>query len=371
MARPAVVVAVVLGLAACSASGGADDGAQKRSGVASNGPDEQVVERAGTATTENEHDTTSTTAAAPPATEVAPPDLGAAATDPPDTTTPATNPPAQAAPAEVDPTTPFEEDFFDPSMKDFLSVFDTEVHHRNLVLDYPAGHDFDGSWQGDHDMSCGPPDTQRTVSASEDGTDPEAFWTCAPAGPESGHVMTSMGNVDGYSIVAFSPARRFADASQVCWKVNLTDFGARSWTEVLILPEEAFQANGGSMAYVDPDFETVAGPPAAFAFPDGAVAFDFFSHAIQIWTGREPGVWDQFETFTTDDHAYRYEHCLVDNGDGTITATQERDGGDRVVTVPGSFPDDARVLFKSHAYTPGKDGTAPSATWHWDDIRIG
>ena len=58
-------------------------------------------------------------------------------------------------------------------------------------------------WQGDHSMGCEGPTTQRTVH-SDGAHDDEMFWWCAPKGPESGHIMTSM-YTEGYAQVAVRP----------------------------------------------------------------------------------------------------------------------------------------------------------------------
>ena len=53
------------------------------------------------------------------------------------------------------------------------------------------------------------------------------FWHCAPAGADSGHVMTAMGDIDGYTILSFARMSSSRDFSRVCWDVNLTDLGGR------------------------------------------------------------------------------------------------------------------------------------------------
>ena len=65
--------------------------------------------------------------------------------------------------------------------------------------------------------------------------------------------MTSL-NTLGYGIASFSPRQVFEDVSRVCWTQNLTDLGGRKWTQMLVVPEETFQANGLRMDYVSPGF---------------------------------------------------------------------------------------------------------------------
>src|SRR5690606_12263876 len=76
-----------------------------------------------------------------------------------------------------------------------------------------------GSWSGDHDMACGAPDTQRdltstftpnhsTQQVSADFNLEQLQYACR------NHGMTTMGDVDGYSIVWFSPGEQFSRSEQ-------------------------------------------------------------------------------------------------------------------------------------------------------------
>ncbi|HSJ61229.1 MAG TPA: hypothetical protein VK895_08355, partial [Jiangellaceae bacterium] len=74
------------------------------------------------------------------------------------------------------------------------------------------------------------------------------------------------------------------------------------------------------------------------------------------------------------DKATRFQNCMTDNGNGTITATQDRSTGRLTATVPGSFPDGTvTVMFHDHDYTPNKSEfpfQRPAYTFHWDNILI-
>lgn len=249
-----------------------------------------------------------------------------------------------------------------------LGQLQRQVHHRNIAVGYRAGHNFRGRWSGDHNMSCQGPTTQRVVHASGDGRDPEAFWTCAPQGAASGHLMTSMGDIDGYSIVAFAPNRSFSNFKRVCWDVNLTDLGARKWTEVLIVPEAAYRKNRKSLAYNSPDFHAVDG--SSHPYPKGSIGFQFVQRVIDLWDGTTERRFDSSNPFTTNDKAKRYKHCLVDNKNGTITVSQERNRTTRRITFRGKFPAKGRVIFSDHNYTPTKDGVPQGFTWHWDSLLV-
>ena len=75
------------------------------------------------------------------------------------------------------------------------------------------------------------------------------------------------------------------------------------------------------------------------------------------------------------DKATRFQNCMTDNGNGTITATQDRSTGRLTATVPGSFPNGTvTVIFQDHDYTPDKSeitrSSAPPTPCHWDNILI-
>ena len=110
------------------------------------------------------------------------------------------------------------------------------VFHRNVdVHDYTGNSG--GTWQGDHPVGCsipGDPYTTRTLQWNPNESMAQrvatVFYNC------NDHMMTSMGDVDGYSVVWFSPNRTFTNIRRVCWDVNLTNLGDRQWWEVAIVP---------------------------------------------------------------------------------------------------------------------------------------
>ena len=83
---------------------------------------------------------------------------------------------------------------------------------------------------------------------------------------------------------------------------------------------------------------------------------------------------------TTSDKAARYQHCVIDNGNGTLTTTIAQPNGRKVLRiVAGSIPSGGiRVEFADDSYDPDKhfdaSGVAPNSsdlyTWHWDNILI-
>ena len=58
---------------------------------------------------------------------------------------------------------------------------------------------------------------------------------------------------------------------------------------------------------------------------------------------------------------------ITDNGNGTITVDY---AGVWTETFSGSFPDEFRVVFKDHNYTPDKDGRPIGHAYHWDNIIV-
>jgi hypothetical protein len=292
---------------------------------------------------------------------------------------------------------------------DFYDRFQLDVHFRDVVSGSGENVGWDRALSGDHDMGCAGPTTQRQFhprqahdmpgdNSGDDHRNSELYWWCAPAGPDSGHVMTGMGDVDGYTILAFSPHQRFDGAKKVCWDVNPTNISERKWYGVAIISEAHYQATGGRLDYVgdpgvdefalnpgdgefmflfqDQNFRSFWNPPGYIASRDGTDINDFTRQPIGY---RAAGVRDEAAEFNVyGDKATRNKHCLTENAGGTITIEQYRGpnvagagaDGFRRQTVTGSFPDQARVIFLDDSYTPGKDETVSGLTWHWDSISI-
>ncbi len=175
------------------------------------------------------------------------------------------------------------------------------------------------------------------------------------------HMMTSMGDVDGYSLVWFSPNQTFTNVRRVCWDVNLTNLGNRQWWEVAIVPvgERELFADVGAADLPE------QGP--------GTMVVKF--NSINASNKLALDDTDSGETYDAGpDKATRYQHCLVDNGDDTVSVTQQRSTGTVTLTGSGSLPDGpVTVVFKDHRYTPDKSERSfdrPAYTWHWDNIIV-
>jgi autotransporter family porin len=318
--------------------------------------------------------TTTPTTTAPPTTA---PATTAPATTAPATTAPATTAPATTAPPPSDAA--FAETFAGNSGIDNFRI---GVWHRNMgeqelgfaptrLGDNNAGHG--GSWTGDHGMSCGSPDTQRQLSSVkiQDTTGDNAWTPIVDFNLDEvvyncvDHMMTSMGDVDGYSVLWFSPKQTFnASQSKVSWDVNITDLMARQWWEMAIIP-------AGSPKVTTIDW--LAGTAGVESYPAGSVVFGNgpFGAQLHVHHGGQDtqlsGNICSMDPEGCTSKATRRPFSVQDNRDGTITARF----GDRSWTLPGSFPaGNFEVIFKDHNYTPDKDGMPVGHTWHWDNIIV-
>ena len=302
----------------------------------------------------------------------------------PGTCAPSPAPPA-AAPGAAPAGSQFVATF--ETASDFYDRFQLDVHFRDVVSSDGKSVQWGKPMSGDHNMACEGPDTQRTFTVTrandmpgdnsgDDHRNSQLYWWCAPGGDSAkGHVMTGMGDVDGYTIVSFSPNRSFANASRVCWDVNLTALTGRKWWSVAFVSEAQYRSTGRRLDYVgDPGVDEFALIPGddSFMFMYIDNNFRVFSNPAGSANYYDPmGVRDEANPFSVSDKAKRYKHCMIDNGNGTVTVQQERaNGATYAKTYPGRFPDSGRVIFLDDSYTPGKEEPVHGLTWHWDNIAV-
>lgn len=326
-------------------------------------------------------DSPSTTEAGEPAATVPP-------TSAPSTTTAAAG--AEAPVVVTDPAVDgvFWSETFDAD--DSLDRLLIEVHNQVGTPDEPLPPGGENGnppveFNGDHNHQCQGPDTVRPLV--EDHTAATHVWWCAPKGPESGHFMTGV-NSRGYVVVAFTPSDDGAplafpdEANRVCWDQNLTNLGGRKWTQLSVVSQARYEAND-TIVFINPDNEGNAGNSPVAADDDFMFSSQF--NAVFYFAGDTRTVedYDSVDISITD-KATRYETCVTDNGDGTITRTQARPGGSTdVFTGPGAFPAGPRLFILSDdSYNPDKFdvdkpdespqhfGIADPYTWHWDNIVI-
>ncbi len=219
-----------------------------------------------------------------------------------------------------------------------------------------------GTWTGDHDMNCGTPDTQRPLSSG--GTNfaiDSVFYLCRD------HMMTAMGQVDGYSIVWFTPNRQFSRSThkKISWDVNVTDLGGRKWWEVAIIPvgtphlasSDVIASTAGIATYDRRAVIVGTGPTGR--------SINITTDAINRYAGW-PHLCERDPDGCTS-KAIRRTFTVTDNDNGTLTVDY---GGMFTQIVPGRLPDNYEVYFKDHNYTPDKDGPIAGYTWHWDTVRV-
>jgi hypothetical protein len=291
--------------------------------------------------------------------------------------------PDQCAPASQSVTAPppaglsFFEDFSSPNA--FYERFDRGWSGQDPAT-WPASSGPVLSWIGDHDGNCSDPNaTARVVSIGPgQGGKEGVFYPCLPGGdPAKGHVMTSVNTV-GYNIAWFSPRQVFNNVTRVCWDQNSTNEGGGKWTQVVLVAMSDANAHPGDLGFVGPGFQDPNGPSTDAIGTGATGGAKVFQGAFEVWRGND--VTGRMGGPTTGDKAARFQHCMVDNENGTVTLSQGRpDGSVATQTVSGDLPGGAvRVVFQDDNYNPDKhfDGSMhPPAgahlyTWHWDNIQI-
>ncbi len=186
-----------------------------------------------------------------------------------------------------------------------------------------------------------------------------SFYLC------KNHMMSSMGHVDNYSVIWFSPKQVFDSANSVCFDVNLTDLGTRQWWKVGVVQSSAF--NDGSFLVSDIPSSNL---PTNLA-SSKLIAASWSGQGSAGYPGGKMKVGNTLTSAksnpTPGDKATRHPVCFADNENGTVTFTVAGVSA----TVAGSFPSGPlRVVWYDHNYTPDKDGTPIGHTFHWDNIVV-
>lgn len=232
-------------------------------------------------------------------------------------------------------------------------------------------------WHADHGMMCENPNTsRRTIHlTSQQQASEAALYHCMPDGdPNKGHLMTTV-NTEGFVTVWFSPKQTFRNVSKVCWDQNITDLGGGKWTIVNFLRAAEYERQN-DLGYTSPDFPKNGGASS----PQGPAAngVKVFRGSMSSYTNGQ--MQEGVRGITVSDKAARYQHCVVDNGNGKLTMTIAQPNGRTVSRIiNGKIPGgDIRVEFADESYNPDKHfdpkGAAPNSTglytWHWDNIQI-
>jgi hypothetical protein len=250
-----------------------------------------------------------------------------------------------------------------------LDRFDFAVHHAWTA------NDTDETWVGDHDTSCGAPEPGRTVrnpTRVDDGKtyypgmrNPVAYWCRV-------HMMTTF-NTNHYAQVDFAPKQTFEGVARVCWDQNRTDLGSRTWTQVVVVPLDTFDANRGRFDYVASRFSP-DGPGKYGIHPtDETLMVEFGQGAPRVQVGQAVDDSAGHGWNAGSDKATRYQICFENAGSNQLRVTQGRAGGGAdVYTLRGQIPTgDVKVIFQHDLYNPDKaPGVDNGYTWHWDNIIV-
>ncbi len=243
-------------------------------------------------------------------------------------------------------------------------------------------------YEADHGPDCAGPDPDSAgltshlvyTDQTSNGDKPdESFFIC------KNHMMSSMGHVEAYSVSAFWPKQEFnfSDGGTLMFDVNVNEgHRQRHWWEIMIVPRDQLKVGAGpEWAAID---ET---------YPEDRIVLQFreLIRHIKVGSGATPpeGWQVQERQFATWDWAYwgslypndpalqdrRIRRTMkVKIEDDQIAWGIKTDAGNFdwfYVDVPGGLPfNQGLVVFKTHAYTPNKDGNFEHFTFHWDNLQF-
>ncbi len=293
-------------------------------------------------------------------------------------------PPVAAAPWALEET--FDGDPPAPSQALLPRNFDYVVTHRTHPKDQftKAYRPF----MADHDEACNGPNPAvlplarhevRTVQTSNGEFPDESFFIC------KNHMMSSMGEVDWYSLASFWPRQEFdfSGGGTLEFDVNISlGHTVRHWWEVMIVPREQLKVAAGPVdSAIDETY-----PPERIVFnfrdlvrhvkvgsgqlaPDGWLVNDrhFGPYDWARWNNLHPD-----DPALTDRRIRRRMRIRLEP-ERIVWGIQTADGSfdERVVEIPDGLPiSRGLVVFKTHSYTPEKDGNFDTYTFHWDNIRF-
>jgi hypothetical protein len=336
---------------------------------------------------------TTTTSSVPPTTvgstttTVAPTTTSSTTSVVPSTTVPPSTVPTPTTTAP-DTTVQFAESFTGNTGKDRFRI--AAFHRERDGIGWDKEYWVSSTpWQADHAGTtgdCGAATEHHPQAARNDVDWPEpiTFYDDQLVYVCNGHMMSTIGDVSGYSITLFSPDMAFPDVDRVCFDASINGglTGDRAWWEVAVQPYHTKPAASA--------IEWLAGTANVASYGDvGAVVLSFgpanpHYYRISVRDISDEGV-GGFDDAAFNDASIRRAHCFTDtaaglrfeswtrNPDGTL-GTKWND-----TTVAGDFPvGPLEVVFKSHAYTPTKScwqynlpgDACASYSWHWDQITV-
>ncbi|MEO1060390.1 MAG: hypothetical protein AAFZ07_03150 [Actinomycetota bacterium] len=334
--------------------------------------------------------TTTTTEPPPTTTTSAPPPTTTTTTAPPPTTTTTTAPPPTTTTPPPSGTWAYEETFDGDPASPSQELLPDDLEFVTTHRSHPQDHFTRafGPYPADHGADCAGPNPevsplpQHEVVAHQYGTGSnpdESFFIC------KNHMMSSMGDVSPYTVTAFWPRQEFdfSDGGTLEFEVNINDAHAvRSWWEVMIVPRDQLKVGAGPTS-----------SPISETYPDDRIVLDFRRNVRTIKVGEDAlapegwlanetqwGQWDfawwrdlHPDDPALDDRRIRRTMRMTFEQDRITWGIETADGGfdEWSVDVPGGLPfDRGLVLFKTHAYTPTKDGNLDVYTFHWDNLRF-
>jgi len=243
-------------------------------------------------------------------------------------------------------------------------------------------------YKADHGPDCAGPDPSAgalpqhdvyTTQADNSGNPDDSFFLC------KNHMMSSMGHVEAYSISSFWPKQEFdfQGDGTLMFDVNINEgHRQRHWWEIMIVPRDQLKvAAGPEWAAIDENY------------PTERIVFQFRELIRQVRVGsgalppegwqteeRQFGQWDwaYWGALHPDDPALSDRRIrrtmkiqLQDDKISWGITTADGSFDWFHVPVPGGLPfDRGLVVFKTHAYTPEKDGNYDTYSFHWDNIRF-
>ena len=276
----------------------------------------------------------------------------------------------------------FDGDPASPSQALLPDIFDFAVTHRTHPKDHFPVFD---SYLADHDNNCaGPspdvfplPQHWVTTSHLSNGASPdESFFIC------KNHMMSSMGHVEGYSVTSFWPRQEFNfdNGGILEFDVNINDNHPRSWFEIMIVPrsqlkvgaapenlpiDETYPQDRIVLQYFYNNKRTIHVGTGAID-PEGVIVKETDTNAA-VWRIRYP------DDPANDDRRIRRTMRIVLEENKITWSIEKEDGSfdNFVAAIPGGLPfTQGLVVFKTHGYTPEKDGNYDNYTFHWDNIRF-
>jgi hypothetical protein len=256
-----------------------------------------------------------------------------------------------------------------------LERFRTGVFHRERDAFEPSRPDWINTtpWQAAHDTrltDCGDPNVHsHPVSAANDA---DMIYVCRE------HLMTTMSDVSGYSVVWFSPDQVFNDVREVCWDATVSRdvMGDRQWWEVMVLPADGPDVTAINWLAGTANLPTYgeAGAVVLGYGPDNPVHPKISVGDAEPARGPWPGhpAWGA----AYSNQATRIPHCFREVDGQLEYETRQADGSMWSFRTTGTFPDGPlKVVFKDHNYTPNKAcgdywESCETYTWHWDRIKV-